>query len=123
MVLKEGINDKRMILSENNSPKIGCALFMLMFVCSAARMNEEETERTFARHFILPGKVIRIEWLKSSSLDENIIKTSTVKIIPVLKNNFAIISFCNIIIRNNKFLVASVKKNITKYYIIFAYTN
>ena len=45
---------------------------MLKLVCSAARMSEEETERAFARPFILPGKVIRVEWLKSSSLDENI---------------------------------------------------
>ena len=41
-------------------------------VCSAARMNEEESERAFALSFILPGKVIRVEWHKSSSLDENI---------------------------------------------------
>ena len=41
-------------------------------VCSAARMSEEETERAFAWPFILPGKVIRVEWLQSFSLDENI---------------------------------------------------
>ena len=41
---------------------------MLMLVSSAARMSEEENERAFAR----PFKVIRVEWLKSSSLDENI---------------------------------------------------
>ena len=39
---------------------------------SAARMNEEETKIAFARPLILPGKIIRVEWLKSSSLDENI---------------------------------------------------
>ena len=27
-------------------------------VCSAARMNKEETERAFTQPFILPGKVI-----------------------------------------------------------------
>ena len=48
------------------------ALSYSKLVCSTARMNEEESERAFARHFILPGKVIRVEWLKSSSLDENI---------------------------------------------------
>ena len=41
-------------------------------VCSAARISEEEGEIAFARPFILPGKVIRVEWYKSSSLDENI---------------------------------------------------
>ena len=44
---------------------------MLMLVCFAARMGEEESERAFARPFIQPGKVIWVEWLKSSSLDEN----------------------------------------------------
>ena len=39
---------------------------------SAARMNEVEIERAFAQPFILSRKVIRAEWLKSSSLDENI---------------------------------------------------
>ena len=43
-----------------------------MLVCSAARMSAEESERAFVRPFILPGKVIRVEWFKSSSLDENI---------------------------------------------------
>ena len=41
-------------------------------VCFAASMSEGEGERAFARFFILRGKVIRVEWLKSSSLDENI---------------------------------------------------
>ena len=45
---------------------------MLKLVSSAARMSEEETERGFAQPFILPGKVTRAEWHKSSSLDENI---------------------------------------------------
>ena len=48
------------------------ALSYSKLVCSAARMNEEESERAFARPFILPGKVIWVEWLKSTSLDENI---------------------------------------------------
>ena len=48
------------------------ALSSSKLVCSAARMSEEETERVFTWPFILPGKVIRVEWLKSSSLDENI---------------------------------------------------
>ena len=65
-----------------------------MLVCSAARMNEKETERAFARPLIQPEKIIRAEWYKSSSLDENIIETSTVKIIPVPDNKFEIISFC-----------------------------
>ena len=47
-------------------------LSSLKMVCSAARMSEEESERAFARPFIVPGKVIRVEWLESSSLDENI---------------------------------------------------
>ena len=46
---------------------------MLMLVYSAARRSEEEADRAFARPFILPGKVIRAEWHKSSSSDENII--------------------------------------------------
>ena len=50
-------------LNAPSSPKL---------VCSAARMNEKETERAFARPFIRHGKVIRVEWLKSSSLAENI---------------------------------------------------
>ena len=45
---------------------------MLALVFSAARMNEEESERAFSQPFILSEKVIRVEWLKSSSLDENI---------------------------------------------------
>ena len=52
--------------------KIECTLSMLKLVCSAARMSKEETRRAFARPFILPRKDIRVEWLKSFSLDENI---------------------------------------------------
>ena len=65
---------------------------MLMLVCSAVRMNEGKTKRVFARPFILPEKVTRVEWLKSSSMDENI--NRNLKIIPALNNKFEIISFC-----------------------------
>ena len=41
-------------------------------VCPARKICEEEAERAFARPFKLSGKVIRVGWLKSSSLDENI---------------------------------------------------
>ena len=41
-------------------------------VCPAQKICEEESEKAFALPFILPGKVIQIEWLKSSSLDKNI---------------------------------------------------
>ena len=44
------------------------ALSYSELVCSAARMNEEESEIAFT----LPGKVIQVEWVKSFSLDENI---------------------------------------------------
>ena len=40
-MIKEGFS------RENNGPKIECAPLMLKLVCSPARMNEEETERTF----------------------------------------------------------------------------
>ena len=56
---------------KNNGPKIECTL-VLMLVCSAARMNKEESERASTKPFILPGKVIGAEWHKSSSLDKNI---------------------------------------------------
>ena len=61
-----------MISRENNGPRIESALLMLMLVCSAARINEKESERAFARPFILLGKAIRLEWPKSFSLVENI---------------------------------------------------
>ena len=41
-------------------------------VCPAQKMCKEETERAFAQPFKLRGKAIRVVWLKSSSLDENI---------------------------------------------------
>ena len=67
---------------------------------SAARLSEEESRSVLLEKYvrkrlreslcgllIYPGKIIRIVWLKSSSLDENIkIETSTAKIIPVLND-------------------------------------
>ena len=75
------------------------ALSYSKLVCSAARMNEEERERVFTQPFILPGKVIRAEWYKSFPLVENIIETSTAKLIPALNNKFEIISFCYNLLR------------------------
>ncbi len=42
-------------------------------VCPARKLCEEEKERAFTSPFILPWKLIRAEWDKSSSLVENII--------------------------------------------------
>ena len=70
---------------------------MLILVCSAGRIREKETETAFAPPFILPGKFIEVEWLKSSSLDENMNRNFNGKIIPALNNKFEIISFyCNV---------------------------
>ena len=60
-------------------------------VCPARKIYEEEIERAFSSPFILPGKVIRAEWDKSSSLVENM--KSTVKIINALNNNLLYIIF------------------------------
>ena len=101
LVKEEWIDDKGQVTKRNNGPWLNDALLVLnvgLFcysnewgresVCPARKICEEETERAFARPFILPGKVIRVVWLKSSSLDENIkIETSTTKIIPALNNN------------------------------------
>ena len=51
--------------------KIGCSLLMMMLVCSAVRMSEEEEERAFTQPYIFPVKVIRAEWHKSFPLVEN----------------------------------------------------
>ena len=67
--------------------KIECALLMFKSVCPVVRISEEEGTRAFTRLFILPGKVIRVKWHKSFSLDENS-KTSTAKIIPTPDNKF-----------------------------------
>ena len=72
LVWEEWIDDKGIVFKRNNDPWLKALSSCWMLVCSAARMNEEETERAFARPFILPGKVIRVVWFKSSSLDENI---------------------------------------------------
>ena len=87
-------------LQKEQWPMVECVLLMLnvvLFCClnewgresvCPARKYEEEAERAFPRPFILPGKFIRVEWLKSSSLDEN--TKSKPQQIPALNNNLKI---------------------------------
>ena len=50
---------------------ISCCDGLLLLLESSRGVSEEESESAFRSPFILPGKVIRAEWDKSSSLGGN----------------------------------------------------
>ena len=58
-------------LAQKLNVLISCCDGLLLLLESSRRVSEEESENAFTSPFILPRKVIRAEWDKSSSLGEN----------------------------------------------------